>query len=84
MKPWMLFPLFSVMVALGSTPAPAAPNPDPAVMAACRGDAQRLCPGVKPGEGRIGQCMRQRMQEVSPQCLEAVRASRSARGQGAR
>lgn len=84
MMPWMLFALFGVMVTLGATPAPAAPNRDPAVMAACRGDAQRLCPGVQPGEGRIGQCMRARVREVSPQCLEAVKASKAASGRGAR
>jgi len=47
-----------------------------AVQAACRGDAQRLCQGVQPGGGRMGQCLKARINEVSPGCLEAVRASR--------
>lgn len=49
---------------------------NPAVKAACRGDAQRLCQGVQPGGGRIGQCLKARMSEISPGCLEAVKASR--------
>jgi len=47
-----------------------------AVLAACGSDIQRLCAGVQPGEGRIRQCMRARMREVSPQCINAAMASR--------
>jgi len=47
-----------------------------AILAACGSDIQRLCAGVQPGEGRIRQCMRARMQEVSPQCINAAMAAR--------
>jgi hypothetical protein len=73
----MLRLLIIPMLALcASTPSVAQTAPNPAVQAACRGDAQRLCQGVQPGGGRIGQCLKARVNEVSPGCLEAVRASR--------
>lgn len=74
---WMLLLLFPAMVMVGASSA-MAQTPNPAVQANCRGDAQRLCAGVQPGGGRIGQCLKARIHEVSPQCLEAVRASRAA------
>jgi hypothetical protein len=75
---WMLLFLFPAMVMVGASSAMAQQRtPNPAVKAACRGDAQRLCAGVQPGGGRIGQCLKARMHEVSPQCLEAVRASKA-------
>lgn len=74
---WMLLLLFPAMVMVGASAA-MAQNRNPAVQAACRGDAQRLCAGVQPGGGRIGQCLKARINEVSPQCLDAVRANKAA------
>ena len=69
----LLFSLFSLSAVTGAVAqAPA----DPAVVAACTGDAQRLCRGVQPGEGRIAQCLRARATELSPGCIQAVQASR--------
>lgn len=68
--------LVPMLALCASTPAFAQAGSNPAVQAACRADAQRLCHGVQPGDGRIGQCLRARINEVSPGCLEAVRASR--------
>ena len=42
-------------------------------MRACRGDAQKLCKGVQPGEGRIVECLRSHQQELSPPCATALR-----------
>jgi hypothetical protein len=36
----------------------------------CDEDAKRLCPDVKPGEGRIAKCLKQHKDELSPGCKE--------------
>jgi hypothetical protein len=75
----ILFLLFPAMIMFGTTAAMAQKG-NPAIRAACRGDAQRLCAGIQPGGGRIGECLKAKIQEVSPQCLDAVKASRAAKG----
>ena len=78
---WMLLLLFPAMVAIGASAAMAqgqAQRANPAVQQACRGDVQRLCSGVQPGGGRIAKCLREHVQQVSPQCLEAAKASKGA------
>ncbi len=39
---------------------------------ACAEDVKTLCSGVKPGEGRIIQCLKEHRQEVSPSCSEMM------------
>jgi hypothetical protein len=34
----------------------------------CEEEIKRLCPDIKPGEGRIAECVRQHEKEFSPQC----------------
>ena len=41
-------------------------------MQACRGDAQKLCKGVQPGEGRIVQCLKSHQQDLSQGCAAAL------------
>lgn len=41
--------------------------------AACRGDAQKLCAGIKPGGGRIIECLKQHEADVSPGCASELR-----------
>jgi hypothetical protein len=74
------FLIIPALAICASTPALAQAKGNPAVRAACRGDVQRLCHGVQSGGGRIGECLKARMSEVSPGCLEAVRASRQGGG----
>ena len=35
---------------------------------ACKDDAQKLCKGMKPGGGKILQCLKQHEDELSPSC----------------
>ncbi len=39
---------------------------------ACAEDVKRLCANVKPGEGRIAQCLKAHTQDLSPTCAETV------------
>lgn len=41
---------------------------------ACKGDFQKLCPGVKPGEGRPFACLAKHKNELSPACLKVIEA----------
>jgi hypothetical protein len=53
----------------------------------CREDAARICPGVRPGGGRIAACFHQHADALSPQCRtalgEASSDSRAASATGA-
>ena len=42
------------------------------VQKACSGDVEKLCKGVKPGQGRILQCLKAHKDEVSPECKQWV------------
>jgi hypothetical protein len=37
-------------------------------MEACKGDIESLCPGVKPGDGRLVECLKANFDKLSPQC----------------
>lgn len=39
---------------------------------ACAGDIERFCRGVPPGEGRIKECMRAHVTELSAQCFDII------------
>ena len=38
----------------------------------CEADAKRLCPGVKPGGGRIFHCLEAHTSDLSATCREAI------------
>jgi len=41
-------------------------------VAACLSDYQRLCPGVRPGGGRIIVCLNAQAEKLSQQCFQAL------------
>lgn len=43
---------------------------------ACRQDTQKLCAGVKPGEGRIAKCLVSHSAELSPACRDELESQR--------
>jgi hypothetical protein len=41
-------------------------------VAACKEDVRRLCATLKPGDGRIMQCLQEHAQEVSDRCYQTL------------
>lgn len=39
---------------------------------ACAEDVKRLCAGIKPGEGRIVQCLKEHAQDLSSTCAQTM------------
>jgi Cysteine rich repeat len=53
------------VISPGSTQAAKAP------LALCKADAERICPGVAPGGGKIVACLKQHKDEVSVGCAKS-------------
>jgi Cysteine rich repeat len=53
--------------------AQAAGDMSPQASKACRADYRKLCPGVRPGEGRVVACFEDHLRELSPGCRAALR-----------
>ena len=47
---------------------------------ACKADYEKFCKDVKPGQGRIAQCMKQYEGEFSPACKDQLNAEKERRG----
>src|SRR5262245_7862398 len=62
------------VISPGSTQAAKAP------LALCKADAERICPGVAPGGGKIIACLKQHKDEVSVGCAKALKALKAKRG----
>lgn len=50
--------------------------------AACKEEVKRLCPGIKPGEGRVLKCLREHKKELSEPCRNALDHKRPRGGDG--
>lgn len=73
-----------------TTPAPT-PTPTPtqtmpqrlgnrgAMMQACQADFVALCPGMTPGDGKLGPCIRANREKLSTSCQAAMREGLGAR-----
>ncbi len=46
----------------------------------CRADAQRLCPGVRPGGGALKNCLKAHENEVSIGCAKELKALKAQMG----
>lgn len=57
-------------VAITAANAAASEEERKAVRAACSDDAKKLCAGVRPGQGRLINCMQAHAKELSPACRE--------------
>lgn len=53
-------------------PMPAAGSGESPALAACKADIQQFCSNVPVGDGRIKQCMKSHLSELSEQCKEAL------------
>jgi hypothetical protein len=66
-----------------NTPPPAPPSGEGGagdftkVREACHEDIERLCKEVKPGDGRIRECLRAHRDELSAGCQTAIREARA-------
>lgn len=45
-----------------------------AMMQACQTDFKSLCPGMMPGDGKLGPCIRANQSKLSPVCASAMQA----------
>ena len=65
-----------LLVVCAGTSAQFAPAQDQlslaAIRAACAEDAQKLCPGVQPGGGRIVACLKEHKDSLSDRCKQAA------------
>jgi hypothetical protein len=39
---------------------------------ACAGDIERICAGVVPGGGRIKACVKEKLSQLTPSCIETI------------
>jgi len=62
------------VISPGSTQAAKAP------LALCKADAERICPGVAPGGGKIIACLKRHKNEVSVGCAKALKAMKTKMG----
>jgi hypothetical protein len=65
-------------LALSSLPGSAQAQDGP--LAFCKADAARLCPGVKPGGGKLLGCLKQHESEVSIGCAKELKAVKTKMG----
>ena len=49
-------------------------------LALCKADAEKICAGVAPGDGKIIACLKQHKEEVSVGCAKALKALKAKRG----
>jgi len=74
----------ALLLVLPAGVALAADQPDgPSPRTACKGDVEKLCPGVQPGGGRIIACLKQNEAQVSAPCKDAMLKARERKAPGA-
>ena len=76
----MKFAIYAALIgvlAIGSPTLKAQDMPGPGK--ACKSDREKFCPGLKPGDGKFGSCMKEHAAELSPECAAPVEAGKQAR-----
>jgi len=69
----MRYVLFAMGIALTLTSAGAfAAESKKEVIKACEGDIKKFCANVEPGGGRIKQCLKSHMMELSARCKQEI------------
>ncbi|HEV2554663.1 MAG TPA: cysteine rich repeat-containing protein [Bosea sp. (in: a-proteobacteria)] len=64
---------------LATASAPLLAQDRDAMRQACGPDVARLCPGVKPGGGRILACFKEKAADLSPGCRSALQQAQAQR-----
>ena len=54
-------------------------GPRAAIREACKADAETVCRGIQPGEGRLRACFRANREKLSQPCRDAIAAAIEAR-----
>jgi hypothetical protein len=70
-------PIVGLVLGFASLAALANAAPQLDVQKACRADTIRLCSGVRPGGGRLSQCLNRRLGQASDACRSEMRAHRA-------
>ena len=63
--------VLGAVAAQAQMPPPGPPGEHP-VLTACKGEIKRFCSNVEVGEGRVKNCMKAHLPELSEQCKEAL------------
>lgn len=74
----VLTALLGVCLAGGASAQNIPPAQKQAVRAACEADIRAACPGVRPGGGRLLQCVKDNPDRISQPCKDALVAAKAA------
>src|SRR5262245_58664647 len=78
----LIRPLTASLLSLAVVSLPAATQTAKAaaLLALCKADAERICPGVAPGGGKIIACLKLHKDDVSIGCAKALKALKAKKG----
>ena len=59
---------------------PQTANAQRGALAACKADAEKICPGVTPGGGKLIECLKQHQDDVTIGCAKELKAIKTKMG----
>jgi hypothetical protein len=79
---WVLTPFRCLLIATvafgaGLSQAAAQDQNRATLREACLSDVLKYCPGMRPGDGRLAECMRANSEKLTPACRQAIAATQS-------